>query len=107
MLSEALQRNAKHEARLSNISDLLLRDGYPKVNPRFFSRDCEIRMTNGSNDVAFDLAQKLTRFRERLVNLAGVFPSALRAFMTSATFSANDWRDLLNQFARLKFGGQR
>jgi hypothetical protein len=26
MLSEALQRNAKHEARLSNISDYWLRD---------------------------------------------------------------------------------
>jgi hypothetical protein len=36
MLSEALQRNAKHEARLSNISDYFL---------RFFSRDCGIRMT--------------------------------------------------------------
>jgi len=53
MLSEALQQNAEHEAKLSNISDLLLRDGYSKVNPRFFA---SLRMTNGSNDVAFDLA---------------------------------------------------
>jgi hypothetical protein len=36
MLSEALQRNAKREARLSNISDYFL---------RFSSRDCGIRMT--------------------------------------------------------------
>jgi hypothetical protein len=30
MLSEALQRNAKHEARLSNISDLLPIGGSPE-----------------------------------------------------------------------------
>ena len=42
------------------------------------------------------LAQKLTRFRKRLVDLAGVFPGALRALRTSAAFSAYDRRDLLN-----------
>jgi hypothetical protein len=58
MLSEAMQRNAKHEARLSNIQ--LLPPAIP-VNPKtsgtidetssvlevagFFSRDCGIRMT--------------------------------------------------------------
>jgi hypothetical protein len=37
MLSEALQQNAKHEVRLSNISDLLLVGGSPeKLDPRFF-----------------------------------------------------------------------
>ena len=50
-----------------------------------------------------DLAQKLSRFRQRLVDLAGVLPSALRAFRTSAAFSTDDWRDLLDQFVRLKF----
>jgi hypothetical protein len=44
MLSEALQRNAKHEARLSNISDYS--SAASKGNcQRFFSRDCGIRMT--------------------------------------------------------------
>jgi hypothetical protein len=61
MLSEALQRNAKprkrgdfrhpkdglyaakHEARLSNISVPLVDPS--KFDPRFFSRDCGIRMT--------------------------------------------------------------
>jgi hypothetical protein len=31
MLSEALQRNAKHEVRLSNISDLFRLSLYPKL----------------------------------------------------------------------------
>jgi len=35
MLSEALQRNAKHEARLSNISGLFLLWISSKFNPRF------------------------------------------------------------------------
>jgi len=42
MLSEALQRTAKHEARLSNIS--VFSSG-SSVIQRFFSRDCGIRMT--------------------------------------------------------------
>jgi hypothetical protein len=35
MLSEALQRNAKHEARLSNISEY--RPGYAKRGSEFFA----------------------------------------------------------------------
>ena len=44
MLSEALQRNAKHEARLSNISEYRL-EMRQERDLRFFSRDCGIRMT--------------------------------------------------------------
>jgi hypothetical protein len=36
MLSEALQRNAKHEARLSNISDSYFSDA-ERINQRFFA----------------------------------------------------------------------
>jgi hypothetical protein len=43
-LSEALQRNAKHEARLSNISDSHFSDA-ERTAQRFFSRDRGIRMT--------------------------------------------------------------
>jgi hypothetical protein len=42
MLSGALQRNAKHEARLSNISDLLLQRIDPEVARDFFAL---LRMT--------------------------------------------------------------
>jgi|RhiMetdeSRZDD1v2_1073273.scaffolds.fasta_scaffold1107430_2 hypothetical protein len=42
MLSEALQRNAKHEARLSNISCLFLLWISSDFNPRFFA---SLRMT--------------------------------------------------------------
>src|SRR6476469_5746923 len=42
MLSEALQRNAKHEARLSNISDLFQLQHRSKISPRFFA---SLRMT--------------------------------------------------------------
>ena len=48
------------------------------------------------------LAQKLSRFRKRLRHLAGVFPRTLCALRSAAAFSAYDWRDLLNQFVRLK-----
>jgi hypothetical protein len=38
MLSRALQRNAKHEARLSNISDFqTAADERPELNQRFFA----------------------------------------------------------------------
>jgi hypothetical protein len=53
------------------------------------------------------LTQKFPRFRKRLVDLAGIFASALRAFRTSAAFSAYNGRDLLYQFARLKLCRQR
>jgi hypothetical protein len=43
-LSGALQRNAKHEARLSNIS-VCFHDDLFRNDPRFFSRDRGIRMT--------------------------------------------------------------
>jgi len=43
MLSEALQRNAKHEARLSNISGY---QHYGRTNQRFFSRNCGIKNDN-------------------------------------------------------------
>jgi hypothetical protein len=43
-LSEALQRNAKHEARLSNISDYCCTASRGNCQ-RFFSRACGIRMT--------------------------------------------------------------
>jgi hypothetical protein len=43
MLSGALQRNAKHEARLSNISDLM--PGLERQYQRSFSRVCGIRIT--------------------------------------------------------------
>jgi hypothetical protein len=43
MLSEALQRNAKHEARLSNISGLFpFPEARSKDDPRFFA---SLRMT--------------------------------------------------------------
>ena len=43
MLSGALQRNAKHEARLSNISvPFLLGRCHPKIDLRFFA---QLRMT--------------------------------------------------------------
>ena len=46
MLSEALQRNAKHEARLSNISvPFICEKPTSENNQRFFSRDCGTRMT--------------------------------------------------------------
>ena len=44
MLSEALQRNAKHEARLSNISVYFCCHSFVN-HQRFFSRECGIRMT--------------------------------------------------------------
>jgi hypothetical protein len=47
MLSEALQRNAKHEARLSNISDLLLRrwmEKWPEILlPRLRDQNEQLR----------------------------------------------------------------
>ena len=49
-----------------------------------------------------DLAEKLTRFRNRLRHLAGVFACALCALGAAAAFAAYDWRDLLNQLVRLK-----
>jgi hypothetical protein len=52
MSSEALQRNAKHEARLSNISGLFPLEQF-KFDPRFFS---SLRMTlwDGLEKVAYD-----------------------------------------------------
>ena len=44
MLSEVLQRNAKHEARLSNIS-ICFHAHWFRNHHRFFSRNCGIRMT--------------------------------------------------------------
>ena len=44
MLSGALQRNAKHEARLSNISNVRFADKHRRKNQRFFA---SLRMTNG------------------------------------------------------------
>jgi hypothetical protein len=44
MLNEALQQNAKHEARLSNLSDYGSTASRGNCQ-RFFSRACEIRMT--------------------------------------------------------------
>src|SRR6266704_5475723 len=52
------------------------------------------------------LAQKLSRSCQRFRDLARVFASALRAFRTPAAFSAHDWRDLLDEFVRLKFRGE-
>jgi hypothetical protein len=54
-LSGALQRNAKHEARLSNIADYFLKRQCrlePETNLRFFSRDCGIRMTKSVYEIA-------------------------------------------------------
>ena len=48
------------------------------------------------------LTEQLPRFRKRLVDLAGISPSALRTLRTSAAFSADNRRDLLNQFVCLK-----
>src|SRR6476646_10568912 len=42
MLSEALQRNSKHEAMLSNISDLFQLRHRSKISPRF---SASLRMT--------------------------------------------------------------
>ena len=47
MLSGALQRNAEHEARLSNISGLVAAAGWPKFDPRFFA--------SAQNDIARQL----------------------------------------------------
>ncbi|PYL61467.1 MAG: hypothetical protein DMF31_02145 [Verrucomicrobia bacterium] len=44
MLSKVLQRNAKHEARLSNIS-ICFHAHWFRNHQRFFSRNCGIRMT--------------------------------------------------------------
>jgi len=52
MLSEALQRNVKHEARLSNISDLfpwamgsqMVRDGKPGLATNAFGAALQLRV---------------------------------------------------------------
>jgi hypothetical protein len=52
MLSEALQRNAEHEARLSNISVYfrwwigpdLIRDGKPGLAPKAFGAALQLRL---------------------------------------------------------------
>jgi len=57
MLSEALQRNAKHEARLSNISDLVfeerprkdLRIESPGLAPKAFGAALQLRFAQ--NDI--------------------------------------------------------
>jgi hypothetical protein len=50
MLSGALQRNAKHEARLSNISGYRLCGRWvSRNNQRFFSREDGIRMTRNAS----------------------------------------------------------
>ena len=53
--------------------------------------------------IGLALAQKLTSFRKRLVDLAGVFPGALRALRPSAPLPAYNGCDLLDQFVCLEF----
>ena len=64
-LSEALQRNAKHEARLSNISGLFPFENIETKLIRFFSRDCGIRMTPVRGRVT-----QHTRYRLRCTQLS-------------------------------------
>ena len=60
MLSEALQRNAKHEARLSNISGLFavsshattkqIRDGKPGLAPNAFGAALQLRFAQNDRN---------------------------------------------------------
>jgi hypothetical protein len=56
MLSEALQRNAEHEARLSNISVYLwwigpelIRDGKPGLAPKAFGAALQLRFAQNDS----------------------------------------------------------
>jgi hypothetical protein len=84
MLSEALQRNAKHEARLSNISDLLLRriepevarDGKPGLAPKAFGAALQLRCAQNDNcGIAFGVSETATfeKIRPIVSNLCESF----------------------------------
>ena len=92
-------------ANLDGTGEKKIVDGlFPAISP---DGDAEMdqRCFAPLNMTAFFLAQQLSRFRKRLIELARLFASALRAVRTPTAFSTNDWSDLLNQLVRLNFRG--
>src|SRR5439155_10062230 len=51
-------------------------------------------------------AEQAPGLSNQIVDLSWVSPAALRAFGATAAFAANDRRELLNNFVRLKFRSQ-
>src|SRR5947207_10187418 len=49
-----------------------------------------------------DSAQQLLRLRQRFADFVGICAAALCTLWATATFAANDWCDLLNDFVCLK-----
>src|SRR5947207_8253669 len=81
MLSEALQRNAKHEARPSNISDYFLFAYRFKFDPRFFA---SLRMTLPDDFIQFSRSSWLAVSRinsqalRRCSSVVRIFPRPIR-----------------------------
>src|SRR5947208_4675695 len=80
MLSEALQRNAKHEARLSNISVYLPLRSIQVFDPRFFAslrmtlregfKEVEASVCSPTTEQAF-VSERNTEYRPRLHTTTG------------------------------------